>query len=1062
MKVLFEKKIQRFGLLKDQVLQRSAVSALAVLFFIFFSLPVLAQNTIRVKGRITNETGQPVASASVVVKGTSNGVTADENGNYEITAPSNGVLVFSAVNFIPQEMRISNRTSLMINLVAADKNLGEVVVVGYGTQKRKDVTGSIVSLSETTLREVPVANLQQALQGRAAGVEVQRTGTKPGDGTQIRIRGIRSILGSNDPLFVVDGIPFEGSLNDLNPDDVATIDILKDASATAIYGSRGANGVIIVTTKKGRGGDTRVSYNGYYGFSKVADKYPVYNAQEYQAMRNTSTWGAGYQAEELKGITLGRNTDWQDLMYDNAYRTDHNLTVAGGSNGSTFSLGGGYYKETAVLPGQDFTRYSLRAAIDSRIGSKIKVGISTLNQVSVTSGSQFVAGATMFPVLALSPLMAPYDSAGNVVYRPNGNVDDNNSPQYSPLLLKYNNNNWVDRVRRLTTNNSVYGELEIIKGLRYRINVGLSYRQAESDQFQSGNTATNPAYFRGLRGNTANVNNAEAWGYTIENLLYYDKTIAKKHRIGFTALYSTQENHSHNTQVAKDSITEDFVQFYNLAQSSPTPVPTVTGNESSWALLSYMGRVNYAYDDKYLLTLTARADGSSRLATGHKWHYYPAVSVGWNITNESFIGHIKNLNSLKLRAGYGQTSNQAIDPYAALGLVSNSNGLAAPGNIIRYNYGPTIVTGYNVINLANKTLDWEYTKVLNIGLDFGLFSNRLTGSVEYYSSRTVKLLNAVTLPPTSGVAGQLQANVGEMQNKGVEITLSSINVRTHSGFTWSTDFNLFFNKNKLIKMANGQTEDVANQLFQGYSMTAIYDYNKIGIWQASEATQAATFGSLPGQIKLEDHSGPNGKPDGVISALYDRYVIGDMDADLQGGMTNRFSFKGFDLSTVMYARFGGLLVSQLHQPIAAYLTVMDGRRNGIAVDYWTPTNPSNWFPMPQATISPISTAWTTLGYYKASFVKIRSINLGYTFATSVLKKISAQSIRVYATVDNVGILFSPFYKQTGVDPEGTGLGNQGVSNPGNIRNNNRGNGALTLSASTPPTRSFTIGANLTF
>jgi TonB-linked SusC/RagA family outer membrane protein len=1012
----------------------------------------------QIKGRVINDLGAGINGASVQVKGTANGTITNNNGEFSVPVTKDAILVVSSIGYAEKEVLVGNQTQFVIQLSPVAKDIGEVVVIGYGTQKRKDVTGAVVSVSETALREVPAANLQQALQGRAAGLEVQRAGTAPGAGAVIRIRGTRSISGSNEPLFVVDGIPFEGTLNDLNPDDIASIDILKDASATAIYGSRGANGVIIVTTKRGKSGDTRISYSGYHGISTVANKFPVFNAAEYQQMRNTSTWGQGYMPEEQKSIASGRTTDWQDLMYASGYRTNHNITVSGGHAGNTFSLGGGYYKETAVLPGQDFSRYSLRATIDSRIGKRIKVGITTINQVGITNGTQFVDSTSMFPILANSPLMPAYDSTGKVIPLPNGNIDDNNAPTYSPLLLKKNNNNWVDKIRRLTTNNSIYGEYEILDGLRYRANLGLNFRQQEGDQFQSANTPTNPAYFRGFKGNTASVANEESWGYTLEHLLYYDKTFAKKHRVSFTGLYSIQENHTHFSKVSKDSINEDFVQFYNLAQSNATPAPVVTGGESSWALISYMARVNYAYDDRYLLTLTARTDGSSRLAAGKKWHQYPAISAGWNISNEAFMKNVKA--DLKLRAGWGQTSNQAINPYASLGLVTNNNFLAAPGDVIRYNYGPTIVTGYQVNTLPNPNLEWEYTKTTNIGLDFGLLNSRITGAIEYYQAKTNKILYSVSLPPTSGVAGAYQTNIGEMQNKGMEFSVSSINVRLRNGFTWSTDLNLFFNRNKILRLSNQINEDVANQLFVGHPMSAIYDYNKLGIWQTSEAAEAQKYGSIPGQIKLEDHGGPDGKPDGVINPLYDRYIIGSMDAKLQGGLTNRFSYKGIDLSIVMYARFGGLLVSQIHQPVASYLTIMDGKRSGIKVDYWRDDNPSNWFAKPQASISPVSTAWTTLGYYNATFVKIRSINLGYTFNTTALKRLNAQTIRLYFTVDNVATLFSPFFHKTGIDPEGTGTGSQGVGDPGNIRNNNNNNGTITLGASTPPTRSFTLGANI--
>lgn len=1045
-------------------------NVLPLLFLVLqglFSTHVFAQPK-TLKGHIVNERGDAVQGASIRYKTNSGkGAISDGNGNFTISLPTaKNTLVISYVGYVDQQITVTPQSnSLTISLVPSTNNhLDQVVVVGYGTQRKKDVTGAVVSVSEQSLREVPTSNLQGALQGKAAGLEVQTVGTTPGSGAQIRIRGTRSISGSNDPLLVLDGIPFDGNINDINPDDVASVDILKDASATAIYGSRGANGVILITSKRGKNGETKVSFSDYYGIGTVADKYPVFNASEYQAMRNISPWNAGYQPEELKAIANNyKGTDWQDLMYSNSFKTDNNITVSGGSGGSTFSLGGGYYKENTVLPGQDFTRYSVRGTIDTKIGKRVKVGLNTLNSVGITNGSQFVNA--MFPILALSPLEMPYDSAGNIVLTPDGNIDDKQT-QYSPLLLKNNNNNWVDRVRRLRTFNSLYGEYEFVPGLKYRVNVGLNYTQEEDDQFRGSDTKTNPSYFRPGKGNTAYVNNAEAWGYTVENLLTYDKTFGKS-RINFTGLYSVQEYHTHNTNISKDSITGDFSSFYALGLSSPTPVPTYGGGESSWALLSYMGRINYSFDDRFLLTLTGRIDGSSRLAIGHKWHQYPAASVGWNIYNESFMKGIKAISNLKLRAGFGQTSNQAVNPYASLGQVSNSDGLSANGinGVTRYNFGPQVVTGYNVVNLPNANLDWEYTKTINLGIDFGFLQNRITGSVEYYHQHTDKILYGVTLPVTSGVAGAYTTNVGEMQNYGMELTISTQNFVSKKGFNWTTDFNLFFNRNKLLKLSNDAiTQDVGNQLFVGYSMTSIYDYKNLGVWQKNEAAAAAVYGSTPGQIKLEDHNN-----DGKLDANNDRYIIGNTDAKLQGGMTNRFSYKNWDLSVVAYARFGGLLISQVHQSNSSYLTVLDGRRRGIKVDYWTPNNPSNWFPNPSAQStngtlqwSPITTAWTTLGYYDATFVKIRSINLGYTFSNSLMKKVNVSSARVYFTVDNVATLFSPYKNKTGIDPTGTNSGNSGVSNPGNIRANTNGNGTITISASTPQTRSFILGVNLSF
>ncbi|HVZ96412.1 MAG TPA: TonB-dependent receptor [Chitinophagaceae bacterium] len=1040
--------------------------SLFVIGIISFTLSVRAQQsqTIMVKGVIRNDSARAIANASVIIKGTRQGTSSNDNGEFELTAPANGTLIVSSVGYTTREVRINGKKSITVVLARIVNTLDQVVVVGYGTQRKRDVTGAVVSVNEQALREIPAANIQSALQGRAAGLELQNTSTTPGGGYQIRVRGVRSINGSNSALIVLDGIPYVGNLTDINPDDVASVDVLKDASATAIYGSRGANGVILITTKKGRNGEARVSYNGYYGLGNPSFTYPVFNVPEYESMRAVSTWTQGYMPIELLGIQNGTSTNWQDLLYKTATKTDNNITVSGGNNNSTYSLGGGYYRETALLPGQDFTRYSVRATIDTKVGKRIRLGLNTLNNVNVVHGSQFVKYGTMFPLISLSPLAAP-DTNGVMVLSPAGNPTD--IQQYNPLLLKNNNNAWVDVVRKLQTFNSLYGEYEFIPGLKYRINLGLYFNQEEDDQFRmadsKGTNVSDPhAYFANNNryANEASVNNASGYDYTVENLLTYDKTFGKS-RINFTGLYSFEKNSSHNTFVTRDSIDQNFIEFYNLGQSSTTYNFSASGNESTSALISYMARANYAYDNRYLLTVTYRDDGSSRLAAGHKWHSYPAVSAGWNITNEKFWRDNKVLSNLKLRAGFGQTSNQSINPYASLGQVSNQNFLSNAtrgglGSYITYNWGPTIARGYNLINLPNPSLDWEYTKTINIGLDYGFINNRITGAIDYYHQRTDKILYQVTLPASSGIAGQYTTNVGQMQNWGMEFSVSSLNIHTSGGFTWTTDLNLFFNRNKILKLNGTTTQDIANQLFVGYSISSIYDYKKLGIWQQSEAAEAAKYNSVPGQLKLEDHNN-----DGQITSD-DRYVIGNADAKLQGGMTNRFAYKGVDLSFVVYARFGGLLISQIHQPTSLYVTQMNGDRNQIAVNYWTPTNPSNWFPYPGNTLSPVTAAMSSLGYYDATFVKIRSINLGYSFSPQLLKGIHAQTIRIYGTIDNVATLFSPYKKLTGIDPEGTGTGDQSVSPLGNIRTGAGDNNPITIGLSAPTPRYFILGVNLTF
>ncbi|MBT1712107.1 TonB-dependent receptor [Fulvivirgaceae bacterium PWU5] len=1021
--------------------------------FLWMSLLLLASAAnaqTAVQGTVRDENGAGMPGVYVVVKNTSLGTTTDADGNFSMNVSgTDAVLVFSFIGYATQEVAVNGRTRVDVALAASVQSLDEVVVVGYGTQKKSDITGSLASVSSESLREVPVANVQNALQGRAAGVEVQRIGSTPGSSAQIRIRGERSVSGSNDPLIVLDGIPYQGSLNDINTGDIASIEVLKDASATAIYGSRGANGVILVTTKRGKKGENILSFNSYYGISTVSKKYPVYDAKGYENLRDRSVYLGGYKPEELESIQLGRSTDWQDLMYEDSYITDHNLSISGGGDRNTYSVGGGYFKEKGVLPAQDFSRLSLRLTEDMQLNDRVKFGFNSMNSYSIRNGSSI---SPMFPILSLSPLMPAYEADGTIVKAPAGN-DDDRANTYSPLYLKSNDHDWVDRIRRIRTFNSLYGEAEIIPGLTYRLNVGLDYSQEENSQFRGMDT-----YFTPNAGNYASVDNTEEWSYTLENVLMYEKTFAEKHHVKFTGLYSVQESQKHNTFVRKDSITSDFVEYYNLGTSVETANRRLDGKEAKWGIVSYMGRINYSFEDKYLLTLTGRIDGSSRLS--EKWHRYPAVSGGWNIIKEDFMQNVRPVSNLKLRIGWGNTSNQAVDPYSLIGGVSNTWRNGTNNVPIVYNFGTKLQNGYYVSRIASEKLVWEFTATTNIGVDFGLFEDRITGSIDWYNARTHNIIYNRTLPATSGVNSDYATNIGKMQNRGMEITISSINIESPGGFQWSTDFNIFWNRNKLLFLDDGFVRNIENGLHIGEPLTALYDFDKTGIWQLGEEAEAQVFGQVPGQLKIRDISGPEGVPDGRINPEYDRTIIGSGQAKWQGGITNRFSYKGFDFSFVTYARFGGTLVSAIHQPLAGYLTINDGRRNQLKVDYWTPENPTNDFPAPLATITPpqATSAWTTLGYYDASFVRIRSINFGYKIPTAVAERIRARSIRVYTTVINPVVLYSPYMKAGGVDPEATGTGRTGfVQNGGNIPDR-----ALTIALSSPPTRSFTLGLNITF
>jgi TonB-linked SusC/RagA family outer membrane protein len=981
------------------------------------------EDKIIVSGKVLSETNEILPGVNIVEKGTTNGVVTDLEGNFTITVGSqSSVLVFSYIGYNSEEIEVGSQTAIDIILVPSLEYLDEVVVVGYGIQKKSDVTGAIVSVNEENLQEVPAANVSQALQGRAAGLEIVRTSTKPGSIPQIRIRGNRSLSASNDPLVVLDGIPYEGSINDLNPDNILSVEVLKDASATAIYGSRGSNGVIIITTKRGEAGKTQVSYNGYYGISKVARKYEVYNGEEFADLREQSNYGTWLDVE-LESIELGRSTDWQDLIYKDGYITNHDLSTSGGTDDTQYSISAGYYGEETVLPGQSFKRFSLRTTIDHTIGKRIKIGLNSMNSYAITNGETV---SPMYQILTLSPLAIPYDENGGMILAPASPIDDMTNP-----LTLYNEDSWEETRKRLRTFNSLYGELEILKGLKYRLNVGLDLNQDKFGQYYGSDTPMKDGKL-----STARVDNNYSYSYTIENLLLYEKIFSDKHKINFTGLFSIQEYECDSNRVEAQDVVADYIQYYNFELANQ--LTAARGNYIKWDILSYMGRINYGYNNRYLLTFTVRADGSSRLAEGNKWHYYPAVAVAWNVHNESFMNNINSISYLKFRLGYGQTSNTAVDPYKTLGGLSRQE----------YSFGSTGVYGYYVSNLANYDLSWEYTTTTNLGIDFGILANRINGSLELYLQQTKDILLEKSLPPTSGIAGKFLVNVGETQNKGLELTLNTNIISNKNGFNWSTDINFFLNREEIVALANpGQEQDIGNGWFVGHPINVIYDFNKIGIWQSEDSVLAwEVYRQQPGQIRVEDRDTIPGIRD------TDRMIIGDFQPKWQGGITMRFSYKRIDLSAVAFARVGGKLVSTMYQP-SSYLNMLSGRRSGIKIDYWTYDDPNNDYPRPDAKFE--NTVYgSTLGYFDATFLKIRSINLGYTIPEKWINKAGMGYMRIYVIAQNPFTLFSPYLKAGGVDPEPTA---RGGSDEKAVQDR-----ILTVGASTPPTRSYIFGLNFKF
>ncbi len=1030
MKDLFTKKIFLHACRKTK-----GIIPFFMLPLLLFSIAGYSQQTSTIKGRITDEGGQPIEGASVIVKGLTNGVSTNDDGDFEISTASNSTLVVSSVAFASKEIKVNGKQFLNISLNRSEKDLGEIVVVGYGTQRKESVTGSVASISGDKIREIPSSNISQALQGRLPGVEISQTSSKPGASMQIRVRGTRSLTASNDPLVVLDGIPFAGSIGDINPNDIRSVDVLKDASATAIYGSRGANGVILITTNRGqKGGKPRISYNSYYGAQTLFAKFPMMNGPEFVAFRKAAgkyTNGVD-EADDV-------NTDWQDLFYRAGAVTSHDINLSGGTETGSYNFGGGYYQNQSLIPTQQYKRYSMRGSIDQQVGKYFRVGFTTNNNYNVSEGNQ----VGLYGVLSMSPIANPYNTDGTLKRTVKMPLDE--SFVYSKDLVNNLHDKWLNETRGYATYNAIYTEVKVpgIEGLKYRANLGLDFIQNNNGNYTGmGIGSSTPTSV-----STAGVSNSQTYHWTIENLLTYDRTFAQKHSLNVVALYSAEQNKYNSSSMSAKDIPADAFQFYNLGQATGE-IAIGNGNYSLSGLNSYMGRVMYSYDERYMLSATIRSDASSRLAPGHKWHTYPAVSAGWNITNESFMKNVSVVNKLKLRVGYGETSNQSVNPYQTLGLL----------NTRPYNFGATdYATGYYVSQLPNPGLGWEFSQTWNYGLDFSLLKNRLSGTVEYYVTNTKDLLLNVGLPPTSGV-GSFTGNVGQTQNKGFELSLTGLIVDNHNGWTWDAGVNFYTNKNKLVALASGQSRDEGNGWFVGHNINAIFDYEKIGLWQEKDPNLAALEpGGNAGMIKVLYTGGFKADGTPVRAIGPDDRQIMDIDPKFEGGFNTRVSYKGFDLSVVGAFKNGGILLSTLYGS-GGYLNLMSGRRGNVEVDYWTPENTNAKYPKPGGIASGDNPKYgSTLGYFDASYLKIRAISLGYDLNRSLLKN-SGVKMRMYFTVQNAFVLFSPYNKESGMDPETNSYGdeNAAVALSSSLRR------ILTIGTNTPSTRNFVVGVNLTF
>ena len=979
---------------------------------------------------VSSDDGATLPGVSIVVKGTKTGSNTDADGNFKINVTNdNATLVFSAVGFVAQEIVVGARSIVNVTLLVDQKSLNEVVVVGYGSQKKSQMTGAISSVSGKQIAELPITNARQALQGRAAGVDVTQAGSKPGQGPQVRIRGRRSFNASNDPLYVVDGIPLSGNIDDINPQDISSMEVLKDASSTAIYGSRGANGVVLVTTRRGKSGKTVVSVDTYGGVNQELGRIEVMNGAQFaelvrESRRTVGIYPAGPATPDadralfgadpvvLEGLQTGRSTDYVAGMLRPGSIQSHQVGISGGDAKTQFYISGNFFKDVGVVKNQDFSRATFRINLDHQISPKLKIGTSTLLVNSTRNGENFnpLGGA-----LQENPLGKPYDDQGNLIFLPT--LDGLRTNPFAEVVPGAQ----VDETKRYRFFTSIYGEWNIANGLKYRVNFGPDFSIRRIGRFTGSQTnARRGGDPTGFQFNEYNFN------YALENILTYEKKFGQGHNFNFTGLQSIQRDDLERGQIAVQGIPAEAQSFYNLgAASSVTGVGT---DLVQWALLSYMGRINYTFRDKYLLTATLRADGSSRFGKNARYGYFPSVAVGWNISDEAFVKNVAWIDQMKLRVSYGATGNTAINPYQTQALLGRT--------IYAWDNAPAF--GFRPNTIGNPDLKWETSTSGNVGLDFSLLNGKIAGSAEYYVTTTTDLLAPQPLPTSTGFGG-FTTNIGKTRNRGLEITLSTVNV-DKGGFQWTTDWVFSRNREEILELANGKVDDVASGRFIGKPLSVFYDLKKIGIWQTAEADLARTFQSVPGRIRIEDFNG-----DGRINVAGDRQIIGSTIPSWSGGMTHRFEYKGFDLSFFVYARIGQWIRSTFHTDNNSLF----GRYNNLNVDYWTPNNPTNDFPRPnQDQEFPVFNS--SLVYFDGSFVKIRNVNFGYNLPSNVAKKIGAASVRLFASIQQPYIWAEYRSRYKGIDPE-TQLDAEGTIGAGEVSAN-----------VSPAVRTLTFGVNLKF
>lgn len=961
------------------------------LCFVFVMLVVqcaFAQDR-TITGTVTDNKQEPLIGVNVVVKGnTSVGAITDLDGKYSLSVPEGkATLVFSYIGYVTQEVSVGSRNTVDVVLVDDAQALDEVVVVGYGVVKKRDLVGSIASVKSQDITAVPTSNVLESMQGKIAGLDMTRSSGQPGSAFNFTIRGNRSLTASNAPLILVDGIAY-GTDIDINPNDVESIEVLKDASTTAIYGSRGANGVILVTTKKGKEGKAKVDFNAYWGPSFSTNLPKVNNTEQYvamrrEAMRAVGQWnspaddGVIWDAVALERIKNNVNTDWYDLIMDDATTQNYQVSISGGTDATKVSFSLDYFDETGILIGDDFDRFNGRINVSQRIMKGMEAGASAL----FTTSTRNAAPSNVFHAAQTKePYGMPFNEDGSLNKYPftgSGATDIN-------MLFNQDKNNYVDE----TKSNRFFGTLflnwEIIKGLQFRTNFGYDSQNSRNGHFEGVNS-TFVESNKGLAKVSKSETHSTSW--TWENTLTYTKDF-DIHSLTAMVGHSMSKSSSEDTYAEGKGLSFEQSLFHNLDGTQQDYALSSTLTESS--MLSYFARLNYKLLDKYLLTATLRADGSSVLAKGNRWGYFPSVAVAWRMKDEHFLSSVDEISDLKLRLSYGLSGNSAVSPYQTTGGLSKTI----------YEFGTVPAYGYRPYSMANLELQWEKTRVLNFGVDFGLFNNRVYATIDAYKTWTSDLLLPMILPGHTGFT-EVISNVGKTETRGIDLSINTVNFDTKD-FKWTTDLTFSANKEEITALNTNQN-DVGSGWFIGSSTKVFYDYEKIGIWQTSEAAEAAKYGQEPGDIKVRDQNN-----DGAIDANNDRKVLGQQTPKWTAGLNNRFEYKGWELSFFLYARVGHLIQNE-----AAANFNPSGWNNSIACDYWTPENPTNAYPRPNFNKNESMLYKSTLAYCKGNFLKIKDITFGYSFPKQMISKLNMSKLRIYTTLKN----FFTFSAVDDYDPE---------------------------------------------